>query len=110
MNGYQGIAFRAMGMIWLAQGIARILFQRSDFLPYVIVGLLCWLFGVGLAYLLDQKVEYATTPSAFAGGLMGCAIWGYVNNQSFVAHEMVMTGLLILTINFYLIFVRKWRY
>ena len=110
MHGYGWIGFRMFGMIWLTQGIGRIIFHRPEALAYVLMGVFFWVIGVGLAYVTDGEVEYRSSPSAFAGGLIGCAVWGFLNNQQQIAYVLTTVGLFILTANFCLIFIKKVRY
>jgi hypothetical protein len=98
------------GMIWLARGISNIVFHRPETIAFLIMGVVFWIMGVGLAFLFDHMVEYRSSPCCFAGALIGCTIYGFTNNHQIAAYGLTMIGLLILTINFYLIFVRKIHY
>jgi len=98
------------GMLWLAHGICRFVFHLPEAFAYVLMGIVFWTVGVGLAFLIDHKVEYATTPSCFAGGLMGCGAWGFMNNQQETAYTITLIGLLILFVNLYLRFIKKFQY
>jgi uncharacterized membrane protein YjjP (DUF1212 family) len=110
MHGYGWIGFRMFGMIWLANGIGRIVFHRPEAYPYILMGIFFWVIGVSLAFLTDGEVEYRSSPSAFAGGIAGIAIWGYINHHQTMATALISVAILILAINFFLIFCKKLVY